>query len=259
LEVLVTAQDGALTVRWEGETLVLTLDRPERRNASTVALVSALADAVGAAAAEGARTVLLTGAPPVFCAGGDLTDLSAVAERGALAVSETIYGQFHRLVRTMGEVPVPVVAAVNGAALGAGLDLAAVCDLRIASADATFASSWIGVGLVPGMGGATWLTRLLGGARAAELVLTGRRIDAVTAERWNLVNEVVEADALLDRGLGLCADLAALPPVALARSKAALRRTLAGGMEGELAALGAVQGSLLTGPEFAERAARFRR
>ncbi|MEU7814012.1 enoyl-CoA hydratase-related protein [Pseudonocardia sp. NPDC049154] len=254
-----THERDGLSTRREGDTLVLTLDRPDRRNALTVALVSALADAVAAAPAAGARTVLLTGAPPVFCAGGDLTDLSAVADRGALAVSETIYGQFHRLVRTLGEVPVPVVAAVNGAALGAGLDLAAVCDLRVASSEAVFASSWIGVGLVPGMGGATWLTRLLGGARAAELVLTGKRIDAATAERWNLVHEVVEPDAVLDRALKLCADLAALPPVALARSKAALRRTLTEGADAELAALGAVQGSLLTGPEFAECAARFRR
>jgi 2-(1,2-epoxy-1,2-dihydrophenyl)acetyl-CoA isomerase len=248
-----------LAVEREGAVTVLRLDRPKRRNALTVDLVAALADAVAAAPREGARVVVLTGSDPVFCAGGDLTDLSAVADRGAIAVSETIYGQFHRLVRTIGEVGVPVVAAVNGPALGAGLDLAAVCDLRVASEEAVFASSWIGVGLVPGMGGALWLTRLLGGARAAELVLTGRRIDAATAERWNLVHEVVPADRLRARALELAGELAALPPVASARSKAALRRALTDGAEGELAALGAVQGSLLTGPEFAERAARFRR
>jgi 2-(1,2-epoxy-1,2-dihydrophenyl)acetyl-CoA isomerase len=248
-----------LAVSREGDVAVLSLNRPERRNALTVSLVAALADAVAAAPDTGARVVVLTGSPPVFCAGGDLTDLAAVADRGALAVSETIYGQFHRLVRTIGEVAVPVIAAVNGPALGAGLDLAAVCDLRVASEEAVFASSWIGVGLVPGMGGALWLTRLLGGARAAELVLTGRRIDATTAERWNLVHEVVPADRVLARACEWANELVALPPIALARSKAALRRGLADGAEGELAALGAVQGGLLTGPEFAERAARFRR
>jgi 2-(1,2-epoxy-1,2-dihydrophenyl)acetyl-CoA isomerase len=248
-----------LAVERVGEVAVLTLDRPERRNALTVALVSELADAVAGSVVDGARVVVLTGSAPAFCAGGDLTDLSAVADRGALAVSQTIYGQFHRLVRTIGAVDVPVVAAVNGPALGAGLDLAVVCDLRVAAADAVFASSWIGVGLVPGMGGALWLTRLLGASRATELVLTGKRIDAATAERWNLVHEVVPAERLRERALELAGELAALPPVALARSKAALRRALTDGAEGELAALGAVQGSLLTGPEFAERAARFRR
>jgi 2-(1,2-epoxy-1,2-dihydrophenyl)acetyl-CoA isomerase len=152
-----------------------------------------------------------------------------------------------------------VIAAVNGPALGAGLDLAAVCDLRIAAAGATFASSWIGVGLVPGMGGALWLTRLLGSARAAEMVLTGRRIDAVTAERWNLVNAVVPDGLERERASEWAEELAALPPVALARSKQALRRAITAGADAELVALGSVQAGLLTGREFAERTARFRR
>jgi 2-(1,2-epoxy-1,2-dihydrophenyl)acetyl-CoA isomerase len=254
------AQDpNGLATQHEGAVSILTIDRPARRNALTVGLVAALADAVAAAPGEGTRVVVVTGSPPTFCAGGDLTDLSAVAERGALAVSETIYGQFHRLVRTISGVGIPVIAAVNGPALGAGLDLAAVCDLRLASEDASFASSWIAMGLVPGMGGALWLTRLLGGAGAAELVLTGRRIDAATAERWNLVNEVVPADRLHQRALEIAAELSALPATALARSKAALRRGLSEGAEAELAALGAIQGGLLTGREFADRAARFRR
>ncbi|GHF35776.1 2-(1,2-epoxy-1,2-dihydrophenyl)acetyl-CoA isomerase [Amycolatopsis bartoniae] len=250
--------DHLLTERVD-ETLVVTLNRPARRNALTVALVTALGDVIETAPADQARAIVITGAPPVFCAGGDLTDLSAVADEGALAVSESIYGRFHRLVSAISESPVPVIAAVNGAALGAGLDLAAVCDFRIAASSAQFASSWINVGLVPGMGGAQWLTRLTGGARATELVLTGRTIDAVTAERWNLVHEVAEPHELMARAFELGKQLAALPPVALARSKAALRRTIADGLGPELATLGAVQGTLLTGPEFAERAARFRK
>ncbi|MGD9987298.1 enoyl-CoA hydratase/isomerase family protein [Pseudonocardia sp.] len=242
----------------EDDVLVLTLNRPDRRNALTVGLVAALAGAIAAAPDTGARAVVLTGAPPAFCAGGDLTELSGIAARGALAVGETIYTRFHDLVRTISTVRVPVIAAVGGPALGAGLDLAAVCDLRIAGTGATFASSWIGVGLVPGMGGALWLTRLLGGARAAELVLTGRRIDATTAERWNLVNEVVPDGAERRRATEWARELTALPPVALARSKQALRRSLTDGADSELAALGSIQASLLTGPEFDERTARFR-
>ncbi|GEL23072.1 2-(1,2-epoxy-1,2-dihydrophenyl)acetyl-CoA isomerase [Pseudonocardia sulfidoxydans NBRC 16205] len=242
----------------EGDVLVLTLSRADRRNALTVGLVAALAETIATAPDAGARAVVLTGAPPAFCAGGDLTELSGIAALGAMAVGETIYTRFHDLVRTITTVPVPVIAAVAGPALGAGLDLAAVCDLRIAGASATFASSWIGVGLVPGMGGALWLTRLLGGARAAELVLTGRRIDAGTAERWNLVNEVVPDGAERVRATEWARELAVLPPVALARSKQALRRALTDGADAELAALGSIQASLLTGPEFDERTARFR-
>jgi enoyl-CoA hydratase/carnithine racemase len=241
------------------DVLVLTLNRPERRNALTVELVATLADHIAAAPADGVRAVILTGSAPAFCAGGDLADLSAVAERGALAVSETIYTRFHRLVRTIGSVPVPVIAAINGPALGAGLDLALVCDLRIAATDAVLASSWIAVGLVPGMGGASYLTRLAGGTRAAELVLTGRRIDAATAQAWGLLNEVVEPGILLDRALEVARELAGLPAPALARSKAALRRVLEAGLEDELAVLGAVQGSLLTSEDFARRSAPFRR
>ncbi|MDX6428636.1 MAG: hypothetical protein QOE54_1013 [Streptosporangiaceae bacterium] len=241
------------------DVLVLTLNRPERRNALTVELVATLADHIAAAPADGVRAVILTGSAPAFCAGGDLADLSAVAEQGALAVSETIYTRFHRLVRTIGSVPVPVIAAINGPALGAGLDLALACDLRIAATDAVLASSWIAVGLVPGMGGASYLTRLAGGTRAAELVLTGRRIDAATAQAWGLLNEVVEPGILLDRALELARELAGLPAPALARSKAALRRVLEAGLEDELAVLGAVQGSLLTSEDFARRSAPFRR
>lgn len=251
-----TAND--LLVEREDDIVVLSLNRPHRRNALTVGLVTALTTAVASAPETGARAVVLTGSPPAFCAGGDLTELSEIATRGAMAVGETIYGRFHALVRTISAAPVPVIAAVNGPALGAGLDLAAVCDLRVAGAGATFASSWIGVGLVPGMGGALWLSRLLGGARAAEMVLTGRRIDAATAERWNLVNEVVPDGAERTRASEWARELGSLPPVALARSKQAIRRALTDGAEAELAALGSIQASLLTGPEFAERTAGFR-
>jgi 2-(1,2-epoxy-1,2-dihydrophenyl)acetyl-CoA isomerase len=250
--VLAVEQRGP--VRW------LRLDRPERRNALTVELVTRLADAVEEAGADPAvRAVALTGAPPAFCAGGDLADLGAVAERGALAVSDVVYGRFHRLVRALGEVPVPVVAAVNGPALGAGLDLALACDLRIASEQAVFASSWISVGLVPGMGGAHLLTRAVGSTRASEMVLLGRQVPADRALDWGLVNEVVPADVLEARVDELGAAFAGLSVAGLAQSKASLRRAMAESFAAELAALGAVQGGLLTGEDFRTATARFRR
>lgn len=239
--------EAEVGVEKRADTIVLTLFRPEHGNSLTTSLVDLLADCVESAVAEGARAIVLTGAPPVFCVGGDLAHLKGVAEHGARAVTDMIYYHFHRrLLRAIADAPIPVIAAVNGPAVGAGLDLAALCDLRVASHEATFASSWINVGLIPGMGGAIWLTGLMGGSRAAQLILTGQTIDAITAERWNLINEIVAPSDLLARSLELAADLGSLPAIGLAESKAALRRALAAGATAELATVGAVQGGLLT-------------
>lgn len=243
----------------DGPVLTLTLARPERRNALTVELVAGLADRVGQSRDEaGVRVIVLRGGPPVFCAGGDLVDLGAVAERGPLAVTDVVYRHFQRLVVALGTARVPVIAAIDGAALGAGLDLALACDLRIASTRASFASSWIGVGLVPGMGGAHLLAHAIGTTRAREMVLLGDRVDSRTALDWGLVNRVVEPDAFAAEVAALAARIVELPPAALERSKASLYRSGAAGLDAELATLGAVQGALLTGPEFRERTARFR-
>lgn len=152
-----------------------------------------------------------------------------------------------------------MVAAVNGAALGAGLDLAIACDLRVAGSDAAFASSWISVGLVPGMGGAHLLSRAVGRTRASEMVLLGRRVDATEALAWGLVNEVAGPAGLEARVDEIVAHLATLSAPAMSRSKASLRRALAEGFDAELALLGATRGSLLTSAEFREATARFRR
>lgn len=250
--------NAGLRVERRGSAALLTLDRPERRNALTPELVGQLADALTEAGDDpGVAAVVITGEGSAFCAGGDLVALSAVAEGGARAVTDTVYGRFHRLVRTLAAVPVPVIAAVNGPALGAGLDLALACDLRCASADAVFASSWIGAGLVPGMGGAHLLTRAVGSTRAAELVLTGRRVSAEEALGWGLVGEVVDPARLVARVLERAEALARLSRPALQSSKASLRRALGADFEGELAVLGAIQGGLLTSPEFRAAAAAF--
>jgi 2-(1,2-epoxy-1,2-dihydrophenyl)acetyl-CoA isomerase len=248
-----------LRERRDGDVVELTLDRPHRRNALTAGLVSALASRLVGLAAEGVRVCVLAGGPPVFCAGGDLTDLNATVEQGTLAMSEVVYQHFHRLVTTMASVPFPIVAAIDGAALGAGLDLALCCDLRVASTRSTFASSWIGVGLVPGMGGAHLLTEAVGSARAHEMVLLGEPVDARRALDWGLVTRVAEPADLAEITSGITQRLAGLPPIALARSKATLRRSAGRGLAEELAALGAIQAGLLTGPEFRDRTARFRR
>jgi 2-(1,2-epoxy-1,2-dihydrophenyl)acetyl-CoA isomerase len=251
-------EQNALLETRNGDVVRLTLNRPARRNALTRDLVARLADRFTALAGEGARAVVLAGGPPVFCAGGDLVDLGVIADAGAIAVTDTVYGQFHRLVRALSEAPFPVVAAIDGAALGAGLDLALACDLRVATARSTFASSWIGVGLVPGMGGAYLLTQAIGSARAHEMVLLGEPVSADIALSWGLINRLVGEDDLDGAVAALTDRMTGLPTAALARSKASLRRAGESGLAAELATMGAVQGALLTGPEFAARTEAFR-
>jgi 2-(1,2-epoxy-1,2-dihydrophenyl)acetyl-CoA isomerase len=241
------------------DNLLLTINRPRVRNALGPSTVSDLAAAIESAPATGARTIILMGAGSSFSAGGDLPQIAAVAASGALAATDIIYGKFHRLVNALRSCPLPVIAAVNGPALGAGLDLALLCDIRVAARSASFASSWISAGLVPGMGGAGLLSALIGGSRATSMVLTGRRISADAAEEYGLVEAVVADEDLLTYCNGIASSLADLSAVALARSKAALRRIIERDLDRELSTLGAIQGSLLTGPDFRAVAARFAR
>ncbi len=252
-----TSTEELLSER-SGSTLWLTLNRPERRNALSVDLVGRLADAIIGREDE-VRCIVLTGSGSAFCAGGDLTDLSAVAEGGARVVTDVIYSQFQRLVRALAEAPCPVIAMINGPALGAGLDLAMACDLRICSDDAVFASSWINVGLVPGMGGAHLLSRAIGSARATEMVLMGERVSPEQALAWGLVSQVVAAEALRPTARTMTDRIASLSPAALKSSKESLRRAMSLGFEQELAVLGATQGGLLAGQEFRDITARFRK
>lgn len=240
----------------EGAYRLLVIDRPARRNALTVEVVDALAEGVRSAAPAGARAVVMTGEPPSFCSGGDLPSLSAVARQGSMAATEMIYTSFHGLVRAIRDSPLPVIAAVRGQAMGAGLDLALCCDLRVAAPDAVFESTWVKAGLIPGMGGAYHLPHVAGSTRAAELLLCGRRIDAETALRWGVVNEVVPDGDVVVAAAAMAAEIAALPAAAVARTKAALRRARDAGLEQELATLGAQQGQLLVGDDFQAMAAR---
>jgi 2-(1,2-epoxy-1,2-dihydrophenyl)acetyl-CoA isomerase len=234
----------------------ITIDRAQRRNSLTVATVNSIRNSIRDA--SDVRAIVITGQPPTFCSGGDLPELADAAAQGAASVLEVIYDAFHELVRAVSNAPVPVIAAVNGAALGAGFDLAMVCDLRLASPDARFSSSWLGAGLVPGMGGAFILPRIIGSTRAAEALLLGRSIDAQQALSWGLVNEVavdVELTVLADRWVSAIAEQ---PARAVHRTKQSLRRGIDAGMATELATVGAVQSTLLTAADFDAAVARFR-
>jgi enoyl-CoA hydratase/carnithine racemase len=147
-------------------------------------------------------------------------------------------------------VPVPVIAAVNGHAMGAGFDLALACDLRVASSEARLGQVWVRLGLMPGTGGAFWTTALAGPARAAQLLLTGERIDAATARTWGLLNDVVPPEAVVPRAREWAERITTLPPAAVTANKRALDEVMRAGYEGALAHALEIQPSLFTGPAF---------
>ncbi len=173
----------------------ITIDRPERANSLDAATAVAVRDAIAAATS---RVVILTGSGRAFCAGGDLEELQKWSESSAQDIAQKLYDGFQGAIRAIRASDAVVIAAVNGPAVGAGMDLCLACDLRVAASSARFGQVWVGLGVIPGTGGA-WLTQQLTGAgRAAELLLTGDIVDAQTALAYGLVNEVVEDDDLLD-------------------------------------------------------------
>ena len=218
----------------------ITLNRPERRNALNVALLEALrAVLAGAATDPAVRSVVLAGAGKGFCAGADVSEWSDAVEGGS-DVGLAWERNAHALVQELHDLPKPTVAVLNGAAVGAGLDLACACDFRVAADDAVFFCAYTWVGYNPDAGG-TWLyPRLMGLEAAKRFVYTGERWDAATAKGHGLVSEVVSRDELAAAGARLAAELAGGPSVAIGLAKDLLQtastRTLAEQLQAEQAA-----------------------
>jgi enoyl-CoA hydratase len=200
----------------EGAVALLTIDHPPA-NAVSRAVIAGLREAVAALAREDSavRVAILTGqGERFFAAGADVTEFAAA---GPENIAD---GQ--ALTLEMERCPVPLVAAVNGIALGGGCELAMACDLRIASTAARFGQPEINLGIMPGWGGTQRLPRLIGAGRAMALLLTGEPVDARTALEWGLVTAVVEPAELLDAARALAAKLATKAPLALRASKRAV-------------------------------------
>lgn len=191
------------------------LNRPKQRNAFTLAMVDEWADRLADAQNDpGVHVIVVTGAGEGFCAGIDRSWLEDT-EQGPLERKLTLTDHIHRVPLTLESVDKPVIAAINGAAVGAGLDMALMCDLRLASTTARMAMTYVNVGLVPGDGGCWLLPRLIGMPRALELLWTGDTVTAEQGERWGMLNSVHEPEDLLDATYTLAARLAAGPPIAL--------------------------------------------
>jgi enoyl-CoA hydratase/carnithine racemase len=171
------------------------------------------------------RVVILTGAGSVFSSGGNVRgmDRHASGEVPGMQIRQDYRQGIQKLPLALFDLEVPIIAAVNGPAIGAGLDLTCMCDIRIASERAKFAESFVKLGIIPGDGGAWLLPRIIGLSRAAELTFTGQVIDAQQALAWNLVSRVVPHESLLDTARELAAAIAANPPHAVRLAKRLLR------------------------------------
>ena len=251
-----TTESGPIHMHVDRGVMVLAINRPQARNALDVATAQALAARIRDPG-EGVRAIVITGTGSAFCSGGDLAYLRDVVKHGSLKATDTIYDNFHALIRTMLASKLPLVAAINGPALGAGLDLALACDLRVGAASATLASSWIRLGLTTGMGGSWLLARAIGGTRAAEMLLLGESISAERAEQIGLINRVAPDEGLMDAVLEMARKLTGLSARGLWATRASLRRALDSGLDSELQLLGSVQGTLLASEEFGQAVENF--
>lgn len=223
--------DARVHVERRGRVAVVTLDRPERKNTFGPGMWDGLERAADELHAATPRVVVLTGTGGVFSAGMDVNPdnplvaalVSAVQTGDAGPCRDTLR-EMHRVLDRVFSLPVPLIAAVNGLAYGGGVEIAARCDLRVADPTAVFCSSEVRLGLMPDWGGTTALARLLGPARAADLILTARKVPAEEALALGLVNRVSAPGRCLDDALALAEQIAANGPRAVRAALSVLRR-----------------------------------
>lgn len=237
----------------DGAVLTIALNRPDKLNAFDAAQHKAFSAALKEAGDPDVRAVVLTGAGRGFCVGQDLAEL----REGDRDVAALLRERWNRHVLGLRGLEKPVLAAVNGAAAGAGLSLACACDLRVAADSAAFVPAFVNVGLVPDTGGSWLIPQLLGYARAFEWMCSGRKIDAREALAWGLVSEVIEADAVLSRTQERAAGLAALPTRAIAMSKRLFARAATSRLEDQLELEAQLQVAATRTEDFAEGVAAF--
>jgi len=210
----------AILFERDGPIARITLNRPDRLNSFTVQMHEPGADAL--TRLGDVRAIIVTGAGRGFCAGQDLADLDFTP--GAMTdLGDLIDKHFNPLIRRLQALPLPVIAAVNGTAAGAGADLALACDLVLAARSASFIQAFVKIGLVPDSGGTWFLPQRVGMARALGLAMTGDKLSAEKAESWGLVWRVVEDAELQKAAANLAAQLAQQPTRAIAAIKQAMR------------------------------------
>ena len=221
---------GFLIYEEQNGIVTLTMNRPEERNAlSEEHQMLEFVDVCGRLKRDtSVKVVILTGAGTAFSAGGNIKhmrDKKGFSAGSPIQIRDAYRNGIQQIPLALYELDIPTIAAVNGPAIGAGMDLSCMCDIRIASDRAKFASSFVKLGIVPADGGAWLLSRTVGPAKALELMLTGDTIDAATALAINLVTQVVPHETLMQAALEFASRIAAHPPLTLRMSKRLLRES----------------------------------
>jgi len=208
----------------KGHVAKIIINRPEAKNAFSPAMIALWREAIERSQADqNIRVIVVTGNGDTFCSGGDIRDMAEGRLR-SWDMKRFLWEGVHRIVLALEDADKPVIAAINGMAMGAGLDMALMCDLRVCSDRAKMAESYIMMGMAPGDGGAYFLPRLVGIARALELLLTGKVIDAKEALDMGLVNRVVPHEKLMQETMALAEEIGAKPPLAARMIKRAVHQ-----------------------------------
>ncbi|MEI7738299.1 MAG: crotonase/enoyl-CoA hydratase family protein [Betaproteobacteria bacterium] len=239
--------DAPILFSLEGHVAVLTLNRPATRNALSGEEMFRAFETIFDYMNQNTqvRASVLTGAGTAFCSGGNITEMkdkTGMFKGNPSEVANNYKNGIQRIPRAFQTLTVPMIAAVNGAALGAGNDLACMCDIRIASEKAVFAESFVKVGIIPGDGGCWLLPRVIGYAHAAQLALSGDSIDAHEALRIGLVTKVVASDTLLQEALALAQSIAKNPPQVLRWTKQLMQEAKGSSLDQALDRAGELQG-----------------
>jgi 2-(1,2-epoxy-1,2-dihydrophenyl)acetyl-CoA isomerase len=250
--VLLTRDDADAAVA------VLTLNRPARYNALTVELKNALLGALDELARAGdVRALVITGAGRAFCVGQDLGEHAEALRADPESALSTVTAHYNPIVEGLVDLPFPVVAAINGPCVGAGLGFALACDLRVAAAGLEFRTAFTAIGLTADSGLSASLAHAVGVARATELLMLGDPFSAEDAEAWGMVHSVVPAEEVLPAALELARRLAAGPTKAYAEVKRAVRHGAVSDLPDVLAGEGAAQARLATTQDHADAVADF--
>jgi 2-(1,2-epoxy-1,2-dihydrophenyl)acetyl-CoA isomerase len=235
----------------------LTFNRPDRLNSFNTTMHGEVRDALGRVGSSDARVLIITGAGRGFCAGQDLGDRAVSPGGTAVDLGESIEKYYKPLVLSLRGLPMPVIAAVNGVAAGAGANIALACDLVIAARSASFVQAFSKLGLIPDSGGTWFLPRLIGNARAMGLTLLGEKLPAEQAAQWGLIWRCVEDAELSTVVDGLATQFAAAPTRGLARTKQALYEGWGRTLEQQLDVERDYQGELGRTADYAEGVAAF--
>ncbi len=244
--------DDWITAHEAGGVATITLNRPDRMNALNRGLRAALTKALHAA--WSARVIVLTGAGRGFCSGQDLDDTAGLDAAGFEAV---LNGEYVPMIRAIVDAPVPVIAAVNGVAAGAGANLALACDLVIAAESAVFIQAFTRIGLIPDAGGTSFLPRRVGLQRAMGAALLAEPVSAAKAEAWGMIWEAVPDDRFAGVVAARAAQLASGPTGAYGALKQALRGAFEQPLEAQLAVEARLQGQCGASADFREGVAAF--